>query len=191
MLVAEDTAAPWEDDITAIAALDWPCFSMQAAAILQQQATGACTVAKAYSVVSNRLIAVCAALELTHDLAAMAARLQEVVPMPIRTNPHQPVRVGHDYEDNLAEATGAVAVIGRNMPGYVLFESKACLIKFVEKSASQAACLNLMLAYLVNKIGTNDGPDGDFVADFADFVSDQVYEHQQAVGALLKAGSAA
>lgn len=96
MLVAEDTAIPWKDDITAIAALNWPCFSMQAAAILQQQATGACTVAKAYSAVSTRLIAVCAALELTHDMAAMTARLQEVVPMPIRTQPRSPTHRAPD-----------------------------------------------------------------------------------------------
>lgn len=80
----------------------------------------------------------------------------------------------------------------RNMPGRVVFADRAELERFVAKSAASISCLNVVLQAAVTLESTSkDWLAGDFLPDFAAFVSDQVYEHQEAVGALLKAGGAA
>ncbi|CAN7705608.1 hypothetical protein LJR066_005736 [Acidovorax sp. LjRoot66] len=110
-----------------------------------------------------------------------------------REQPRPPIRRTPDFEGDLATAAGAVAAIGRNMPGHVVFATKEELATFVDRSAASVACLNVMLVGAVESecMAAPKKPDASFVAEFAAFVSDQMFEHQQAVGALLKAGGAA
>lgn len=92
---------------------------------------------------------------------------------------------------DIAKATGSYAAFGRNLPGHVIFDDRAELERFVSTSAAQVACLNVMLQAAVRNEGVATyGSASEFLPDFAEFVSDQAYEHQQAVEALINAGEA-
>jgi hypothetical protein len=109
---------------------------------------------------------------------------------PFREQPRLPIHCG-PCEQDIAASANAFAEFGTNMPGHLIFDNLEELQRFVTKTASQNSCLNIILAGLVDQMCMSaEGPEPSFVADFATFVSDQIYAHQMAVGALLKAGAA-
>ncbi|WCM86688.1 hypothetical protein [Acidovorax sp. NCPPB 3576] len=108
-----------------------------------------------------------------------------------RANDPTPKRRRGPSDMDIAKATGSYAAFGRNLPGHVIFDDRAELERFVSTSAAQVACLNVMLQAAVRNEGVATyGSASEFLPDFAEFVSDQAYEHQQAVEALINAGEA-